>query len=44
VTKTSKKLSEQVKDYEFLGSKNKKVNLSQLFGQRNDLILDHNMG
>ncbi len=44
VTKTSKKLSEQVNDYELLGSDNQKVNLSQLFGQKNDLILIHNMG
>ena len=44
MTKTSKKLSEQVNDYELLGSENQKVNLSQLFGQKNDLILIHNMG
>lgn len=42
--KSSGKLSEQVNDYEFLGSANKKVNLSQLFGQKKDLILIHNMG
>ncbi|MDH3677415.1 MAG: DUF899 family protein [Nitrosopumilus sp.] len=40
----TKKLSEQVKDYKLLGSNNQKINLSKLFGQKNDLILVHNMG
>ena len=44
MTKTSEKPLEQVNDYEFLGSENQKVNLSQLFGKKNDLILIHNMG
>lgn len=39
-----KKLSELVDDYELLGSENQKINLSQLFGQKSDLILVHNMG
>ena len=38
------KISEQVKDYEFLDSKNKKVKLSELFGDKKDLIIIHNMG
>jgi len=40
----SKKLSELVNDYELLDSDHQKINLSQLFGQKNDLILVHNMG
>ncbi len=38
------KLKEEVKDYEFLDSNNKKVKLSSLFGKKKDLILIHNMG
>ena len=41
---TEKKLSEQVVDYELLGPKNQKINLSKLFGKQKDLILIHNMG
>ena len=41
---TPKKLSELVNDYELLDSDHQKINLSQLFGQKNDLILVHNMG
>ena len=33
-----------VDDYEFLDFNNKKVKLSQLFGNKKDLILVHNMG
>jgi predicted dithiol-disulfide oxidoreductase (DUF899 family) len=44
VPKTSEKLSEEVHDYDFLDSENKKVNLSKLFGKKKDLILIHNMG
>ena len=41
---SSKKLSEPVNDYELTDSKNQKINLSQLFGSKKDLILVHNMG
>ena len=41
---TANKLSEQVDDYELLGSKNQKINLSGLFGKKKDLIVVHNMG
>jgi len=44
VSEVGAKLSEQVEDYEFLGSENQKINLSGLFGQKKDLILVHNMG
>lgn len=44
MSKISKKLSELVNDYGLLDSDNQKINLSQLFGQKNDLILVHNMG
>ena len=44
MTDAGKKLSEQVDDYELLGSENQKINLSKLFGQKNDLVLIHNMG
>lgn len=39
-----KKLLEQVKNYEFLGQQNQKIRLSELFGNKKDLILIHNMG
>ena len=35
---------EKVKDYEFLDFNDKKVKLSELFGNKKDLILVHNMG
>ena len=41
---TANKLSEQVDDYELLGSKNQKINLSGLFSKKKDLIVVHNMG
>ena len=41
---TEKKLSEQVDDYEFLVQKNQKIRLSELFGNKKDLIIIHNMG
>lgn len=40
MTKPSKKLSEQTKDYTFQNNQR----LSALFGKKNDLILIHNMG
>jgi predicted dithiol-disulfide oxidoreductase (DUF899 family) len=44
VPKTSENLSEQVNNYELLDSENHKVNISELFGKKNDLIIIHNMG
>ena len=38
------KLKEPVKDYEFVDFNNKNVKLSELFGNKEDLILIHNMG
>ena len=35
---------QEVKNYEFLSFNNKKVKLSELFGNKKDLILIHNMG
>jgi predicted dithiol-disulfide oxidoreductase (DUF899 family) len=40
----AEKLTEQVNDYEFIDSGNKKINLSNLFGTKNDLFVVHNMG
>lgn len=40
----AEKLTEQVNDYEFIDSENKKINLSNLFGTKNDLFVVHNMG
>lgn len=36
--------NEIVNDYEFYNWQNKKIKLSKLFGNKNDLILIHNMG
>ena len=44
MTGNSKKLSESVTDYFLLGSENQKINLSELFGTKKDLIVVHNMG
>ena len=41
---TQKTTKEEIKDYEFLDSKNKKIKLSEIFGKKDDLILIHNMG
>ena len=40
----SKKLSEEVQNYEFTDFNDKKTSLMELFGEKNDLILIHNMG
>lgn len=44
MSKNAKKLSEPVENYEFLGSENQKIAISELFGQKKDLIIIHNMG
>ena len=44
MTESSKKISEQVDDYELLGYENQKIHLSDLFAQKKDLIVVHNMG
>ena len=40
----AKKARESVEDYELIGWGNKKVRLSSLFGEKDELILVHNMG
>ncbi len=45
LVKLTKKLhSEVVEDYKLYGPGNKSVKLSQLFGDKEDLIVIHNMG
>ena len=40
----AKKARESVEDYQLIGWGNKKVRLSSLFGEKDELILVHNMG
>ncbi len=43
MTKNSK-LSEQVENYEFLGAESQKIAMQELFGQKKDLVIIHNLG